>query len=119
MFLRVVSPTFTLQGPEGLFTEGMIEEIRREVEGACLYLAGIQGEFREKGIEARACVERDGSVVKAILNVAEREAADLIAMASHGRTGLARVYYGSVAAGVLSQADRPLLLVRAMEGASA
>ena len=117
VFLRVVSPTFTLQGPEGLFTEGMIEEIRREVEGACLYLAGIQGEFREKGIEARACVERDGSVVKAILNVAEREAADLIAMASHGRTGLARVYYGSVAAGVLSQADRPLLLVRAMDEA--
>ena len=117
VFLRIVSPTFTLQGPEGLFTEGMIEEIRREVEAACLYLAGVQGEFREKGIEAGACVERDGSVVKAILNVAERESADLIAMASHGRTGLARVYYGSVAAGVLSQADRPLLLVRAMHEA--
>jgi len=33
-------------------------------------------------------------------------------MGSHGRTGLARVFYGSVATGVLNQADRPLLLVR-------
>jgi nucleotide-binding universal stress UspA family protein len=36
-------------------------------------------------------------------------------MASHGRTGLARVFYGSVAAGVLQKADRPLLLVRAQD----
>ena len=43
------------------------------------------------------------------------EEAELIAMASHGRTGLARVFYGSVAAGVLHGTDRPLLLVRSME----
>jgi len=42
----------------------------------------------------------------------EREGADLIAMASHGRTGLARVFYGSVAAGILHKVDRPLLLIR-------
>jgi nucleotide-binding universal stress UspA family protein len=33
-------------------------------------------------------------------------------MASHGRGGLYRVFYGSVAAGVLHRIDRPLLLVR-------
>ena len=33
-------------------------------------------------------------------------------MASHGRSGLASVFYGSKAAGVLQQIDRPLLLVR-------
>ena len=42
-----------------------------------------------------------------------QEDADLIAMASHGRTGLARVFYGSVATGVLHKVDRPLLLIRA------
>ena len=50
-----------------------------------------------------------------IIDVAEREDADLIAMASHGHTGLARVFYGSVAAGVLNKADRPLLLIRALD----
>jgi nucleotide-binding universal stress UspA family protein len=44
--------------------------------------------------------------------VAARQGADLIAMTSHGRGGLPRVFYGSVAASVLQRVDRPLLLVR-------
>ena len=75
------------------------------------YLNRIQDKFREKGIETRTCVE-SGPVVETIISVAESESADLIAMASHGRTGLSRVFYGSVAAGVLHRVDRPLLLVR-------
>ena len=35
-----------------------------------------------------------------------------IAMASHGRTGAARVFYGSVASGVLHRVDRPVLIIR-------
>ena len=62
-------------------------------------------------MKAKSFVEQ-GPVVGTILNVAEREQVDLIAMASHGRTGLARVFYGSVAAGILQQVDRPLLLIR-------
>jgi nucleotide-binding universal stress UspA family protein len=54
-----------------------------------------------------------GPVVSTILCVAQREAVDLIAMASHGRSGLSRAFYGSVAAGVLNQVDRPMLLIRA------
>ena len=53
------------------------------------------------------------SPVKGIVNSAEHRNVDLIAMASHGRTGLPRVFYGSVAAGVLNLVDRPLLLIRA------
>jgi len=51
-------------------------------------------------------------VVKAIVDAAECENADLVAMASHGRTGLSRTFYGSIAAGVLQRIDRPLLLIR-------
>jgi nucleotide-binding universal stress UspA family protein len=40
------------------------------------------------------------------------KSADLIAITSHGHTGLSRVFYGSVAAGVLHQVDRPLLIIR-------
>jgi nucleotide-binding universal stress UspA family protein len=55
-------------------------------------------------------------VVNTIIEAAKSEEADLIALASHGRTGLSRVYYGSVAAGVLHRVDRPLLLVRSRDG---
>ena len=47
-----------------------------------------------------------------ILDIAVEEEVDLLAMASHGRSGLSRVFYGSVSAGVLQRIDRPLLLVR-------
>jgi len=51
-------------------------------------------------------------VVEGIINMAAREGVDLIALASHGRSGLSRVFYGSVAAGLLHRVDRPLLIIR-------
>jgi nucleotide-binding universal stress UspA family protein len=53
-----------------------------------------------------------GQIVPSIVDLAEQEKVDLVAMASHGRSGLARFYYGSVAAGVLHRIERPLLIVR-------
>lgn len=88
-----------------------LEKSNRVVAEAKDYLRKLVGEMREKGAAAKFVVEY-GPVVRAILDVAEREKATLIAMASHGRTGLARVFYGSVAAGVLQQTDKPLLLIR-------
>ena len=49
------------------------------------------------------------------MKVAEREKADLIAMASHGRSGISRVFYGSVTSGVMQRVDRPLLLIRSRQ----
>jgi nucleotide-binding universal stress UspA family protein len=86
-------------------------EYKQHLQSAEAYLVARQGEFREKGIETKSLVI-PGAVVAEIIATAEREGSDLIAMASHGRTGLARVFYGSVAAGVLHRVDRPLLLVR-------
>ncbi len=76
------------------------------------YLEKIAAEFTAEGIRARVLIET-GGIVDTIIHAAEREHAGLIAMASHGRSGLSRVFYGSVTAGVLNQIDRPLLLIRA------
>ena len=62
------------------------------------------------------CQVAYGPVVEAIIDAAGREGADLIAIASHGRSGLSQVFYGSVAAGVLHRVDRPLLLIRSQGG---
>jgi len=83
---------------------------QREGEGRA-YLAGVRGTFKEKGVKARLLM-RMGPVVEAIIETARSEEADLIALTSHGRSGLSRVFYGGVAAGVLNKVDRPILLVR-------
>ncbi len=111
VFLQVVEPTIVVTGPQVGYAGLYQQSFQQRTDTAATYLAALQGEFREKGIATRACVTH-GTVVGAILDAAQREGADLVAMASHGRTGLARVFYGSVAAGVLHRIDRPLLLIR-------
>jgi nucleotide-binding universal stress UspA family protein len=111
IFLQVLEPPPPIVGPEGARMALYQQEIDRRAEQAESYLASLQGKFREKGIEARTRVVH-GPIVEAIIDAAQSESADLIAMASHGRSGLAQVFYGSVAAGVLQRVDRPLLLIR-------
>ena len=75
------------------------------------YLADMQRVFREKGIDAATHLAH-GPLVEEIITTAEQKNADLIAITSHGRGGLSRAFYGSVAAALLQRIDRPLLLVR-------
>jgi nucleotide-binding universal stress UspA family protein len=114
VLLQVVEPSIGLVTPYDMVPYIDPQEAQRHVTEATGYLAAMEGELRANGIQVKTVVE-SGPIVNVIIDVAEREHADLIAMASHGRTGLARVFYGSVAAGVLNKADRPLLLVRALD----
>jgi nucleotide-binding universal stress UspA family protein len=114
VLMQVVEPLVAMVTPYDMVPYVDRDAVERAVEEAKNYLASKEGEMRGEGIETKVLVE-NGPIVGAILEAAEREGADLIAMASHGRTGLARVFYGSVAAGVLQKADRPLLLVRAQD----
>jgi nucleotide-binding universal stress UspA family protein len=55
----------------------------------------------------------EGSDVEAgIEQAASTSGADLIAMATHGRTGLGRFFLGSIAERVLQMAEYPILMVR-------
>jgi nucleotide-binding universal stress UspA family protein len=96
-----------LDYPSDLVAETWINE---HVQQAQAYFADLPWEYKhEKKVEI--LIEK-GPIVQTIIRIAEREGADLIALASHGRTGLARVFYGSVAAGILHSIDRPLLIIR-------
>lgn len=113
VFVRVLEPIPYVSGPEGTPVTLREQELELRRKDAEQYLKARRGEFREKGIEAKGVVFQ-GPVVEAITDAAEREEADLIAIASHGRSGLAQCFYGSVAAGVLNRADRPLLVIRSL-----
>jgi nucleotide-binding universal stress UspA family protein len=112
--LQVVEPLVVGVSPYDMGTVFVANEIERRTREAKEYLAALQGNLRELKIEVHTQVEY-GPVVATILDVADQHNADLIALASHGRTGLARVFYGSVAAGILNRAERPLLVIRAQE----
>jgi nucleotide-binding universal stress UspA family protein len=89
-----------------------IDEIVAEEEHAALtYLRRIAAELEGDGVAVRTAVAI-GDTVPEIVRFAERESIDLVALATHGRSGVQRWLYGSVADGVLHAVTRPLLLLR-------
>jgi len=93
-----------------------MDELKEHVDEAKSYLSTMVNRLADSGIAARSRIAY-GPIATTIINTAVEENADLIAMASHGSSGLQGVYYGSVAASVLQRVDRPLLIVRAQEEA--
>ena len=81
---------------------------RRE---AADYLAGLADRLRGRGL-AIDTAQPEGEPAHVIVQHLRQEGADLLAMTTHGRGGLGRVVFGSVAESVLRQAPCPVLLVR-------
>ena len=109
IFLQVIEyKTVTTHDAALILSDKVFDQVKKH---AGTYLEGLRVEFRKKGIECQTHVIY-GPVVEGIINMAAQEGVDLIALASHGRNGLSRVFYGSVAAGLLHRVDRPLLIIR-------
>jgi nucleotide-binding universal stress UspA family protein len=75
------------------------------------YIAGIQERFAREGARVKS-VARLGAPASVILDVVRQEKATLVALATHGRTGLRRILFGSVAEQVLRKSPIPVLAVR-------
>ena len=65
-----------------------------------------------RGLTARATALSSGSIAPAILAYADAEQIDLIIVGTHGRTGFAHFFMGSVAQHVVRRAPCPVLTVR-------
>ncbi len=82
------------------------EELREDAGQSLRNLAATRPEMRIK----TAVVNEPAA--DSILDYAEKHATDVIAMSSHGRTGLGRWVYGSVTEKVLRGAHHSMLVVR-------
>ena len=91
-----------------LYNQGLLDRWVAEVKQE---QAALLEELRGTGLQVEAVIQI-GDAASSILDYAERNDIDLLVMATHGRSGLARVVYGSVAERVLQHAPCPLLLVR-------
>jgi nucleotide-binding universal stress UspA family protein len=76
-----------------------------------LYLEERCAELIARGLKAE-CVLAGGDPANEIVDAAEREGCDLIAMSTHGHKGIQDLLYGSVASDVRHRSTIPVLLVR-------
>lgn len=112
VLLRVVVPIppSVIEGSRHVEVEDR-EKRRIEAEE---YFAPTVSKLRAKGVRVTTQVRR-GEPAAEILAGAKAAGADLIAMTTHGRSGLGRLLFGSVAEAVLRHSEIPVFLMRQTE----
>ena len=91
------------------------DELKIIQERVMAYLTETGESLKKKNIEINVMV-RIGNAADEILKASEEINADLIAMSTHGRSGLRRLAFGSITDKVLHGSKTPVLMVRAPEG---
>ena len=114
--LRVTRTPYVASGLDGSAYAELIVTLRQqELAEADEYLQMIQRMLREKNYRVETFVREGEPTPEVILDIASEAAVDTIVMSTHGRGGVSRWVFGSVADRVLRQSDIPVVLIRAKE----
>lgn len=84
----------------------LIEQLEQQKAEARTYLEGVAKQFRQNNTRVRIDVV-EGTPGDAIVSYAHEQGVDLIAIATHGRTNIGRLVFGSVAEFVLKKSGLP------------
>jgi nucleotide-binding universal stress UspA family protein len=107
VLLRIVEPL-----PAGTPPAVDFEVVQKAcVKEAEKYLARIQAKLSKEGLNAETKV-LTGRPAETITDFTRREKVDLIALATHGRSGINRWVFGSVADKLVRSSSVPVLLIR-------
>lgn len=110
---RVVSYPVDIASPYLPHTAQVNQQVLDDAKkGAAEYLEAHAENMRRRGLRVTTSVGVDAQAGHGVLSEAEAVGADMIAMATHGRTGLGRAVLGSAADKVLRGTHHPVLLHR-------
>jgi nucleotide-binding universal stress UspA family protein len=92
--------------------DSWVDKIQKEaIRVAANYLNQLVEKLHSEGIKAEGVVI-EGGPAQAILDYAEKNNIDLIIMSTHGRSGISRWVFGSVATRILHHSPVPVLVAR-------
>ncbi len=112
--LQVLQPPQLLVHEGGMNYAGLSDELRKLAQDeAQTYLRTHQAWINQEGCEVEFVTMDVSRVAEAVLDFVEQSDVDTIVMSTHGRGGIQRWVYGSVADKVLRHATVPVLLIRA------
>jgi nucleotide-binding universal stress UspA family protein len=104
--------------PTGSYAPDWKSLDRETRERARDYLEEKIRDFRKEGLERGSFRVLEGSAAEKIIEVAEKSSESLIAMSTHGASGVGRWVLGSVTERVVRHSDTAVLVVRAKRGSS-
>jgi nucleotide-binding universal stress UspA family protein len=91
---------------------GQDEQLMQLREEMKQHLMALRSKLRSENIEVRVQWIEGSGVAEIIIDYLKEEKADLVVMSSHGRTGISRMLFGSVANQVMEAVHIPVLIVR-------
>jgi len=74
------------------------------------YLDKVAADLKKQGVEAATVVLTGDSPAEELLKYTKEKGVDLIVMSTHGRSGVSRLFFGSVADKVVRHSDVPVLI---------
>jgi nucleotide-binding universal stress UspA family protein len=105
--VETVQYVHTIGGPDHfLYSEQQVEKMKRD---AMQYLEKIRKQF---GVRRVRLMLRTGEPAREIIKLSNEEKISIVAMSSHGKTGITRWMMGSTSNKILHAGKTPLLLVR-------
>jgi len=112
IFLRVMEPPMRAFGSDYVITDEEEQRIMsRRMKDAQDYLNQLTNRYRSLGVTLSTKIE-EGRADECIVEYATRQHADMIVMATHGRSGVSRWLMGSVADRVVRWSCIPVLIIR-------
>ena len=111
VLLRVVEPLSPPANlPDRMAVDTYLDEKEKAEDPAKNYLSEMAERLKGEGIAVETDII-DGMPADGILSYAEEKGVDLIVMSTHGRSGVSRWFFGSVANKVLGHSLIPVLIV--------
>jgi nucleotide-binding universal stress UspA family protein len=92
-------------------TSSTLDKVVKEKDRAKEYLEQISQPLRKKGLRVE-CITLEGPPGSTITSYANENKVDLIAIATHGHSGLRHLLFGSVAEVVIRDASVPILMIK-------
>jgi nucleotide-binding universal stress UspA family protein len=112
--LRVYSlPMNAYVVADGVIAQGPAQYREELAKQAQDYLDGKLAGLRAEGFERVVGIALEGDAATEIIDLASKAPNSLIAMSTHGRSGIGRWALGSVAEKIIQHAHNPVLLIRA------
>ena len=112
LLVHVITPVMPIVTDDGYVNPKTWEDIEASTKAAAQkQLAALVGKARKAGARVKALLS-DGVPHEQIIRLARSKHADVVVLGTHGRTGLAKFFLGSVAGRVVSLSSVPVMTVR-------
>jgi universal stress protein A len=111
VLVHVLAPPMPIAG-EGYIPPNVYEDLEASAQRyAGKRLAALKDKAKAAGVRTSTVI-REGVADEQIVRAARAKKADVVVIGTHGRTGLAKLFLGSVASRVVTAAPCPVLTVR-------